>query len=372
MGKCRRLGKRGKGKGSRGGGEGLEPSGGDATSLNTRDPSPGYSASNFGRRGLLLRFPRNLDCIISFTATCTIHSGTTLVFACNPYSAGFPFLTVLFPLLRKIALQEASPLPGFLSAGPSQFSYSLALGAESYLLSCSFKRHPLLPLRSRLLTRDDSNEFGMFMQIGSPCGPIGSGGAGTADQWGGGVGAHHVRSGLSIKGNIVSLYMGGRVGGSLASCAWSRPPPPAVPAAASSLCPRGDADGRRARRRSTRTGGAPRSLGQPGPQGQESEGPGRPGRAGPRVRSGGGGGTSDSSTSSSGSARLNREADGGGGGDSDSSLTARPPSCIERHVTEPSWGRGGAGPGLGPGGHPEPDPDGAAGRWRWRRRDSRG
>lgn len=223
--------------------------------------------------------PRNLGCIISFTATCTILSGTTLVFASSPYSAGF-LLTVLFPLLHKIALQEASPLAGFLSAGPSQFSYSLAVGAESYLLPCSFKRRPLLPFRSRRLTRDDSNEFGMFMQIGSPCGPIGSGGAGTADQWGGGVGAHHVRSGLAIKGNIVSLYMGGRVGGSLASCAWSRPPPPAVPAAASSLCPRGDADGRLARRRSIRTGGAPRSLGQPGPQGQESEGPGRPGRAG--------------------------------------------------------------------------------------------
>lgn len=30
------------------------------------------------------------------------------------------------------------------------------------------------------------------------------------DQWGGGAGAHHIRSGLAIKGNIVSLYMGGK------------------------------------------------------------------------------------------------------------------------------------------------------------------
>lgn len=50
----------------------------------------------------------------------------------------------------------------------------------------------------------------MFMQIGAPCGPMGSGGAGTVDQWGGGLGAHHIRSGLAIKGNIVSLYMGGK------------------------------------------------------------------------------------------------------------------------------------------------------------------
>lgn len=120
----------------------------------------------------------------------------------------------------------------------------------------------------------------MSMQIGAPCGPMESRVARRADQWGGDAGAHHIRSGLAIKGNIVSLYMGGRVGGSLAACAWSRPPPPAAPAAARSLCPQGDADGRRARRRSIRTGGAPRSLGQPGLQGQESEGPGPPGRAG--------------------------------------------------------------------------------------------
>lgn len=47
---------------------------------------------------------------------------------------------------------------------------------------------------------------------------MGSLGAGSADQWGGGAGARHIRSGLAIKGNIVSLYMGGgRVGGYLRS-----------------------------------------------------------------------------------------------------------------------------------------------------------
>lgn len=192
------------------------------------------------------------------------------------------------PLQRRVPNAAPSPQDcasvlfqaSSLQVPPNSLYHSLARGAESYLLSCSFKRRRLLPFWSRRLTRDDSSEFGMSMQISAPCGPMGSGGAGTADQWGGGAGAHHIRSGLAIKGNIVSLYMGGRVGGSLAASAWSRPPPPAVSAAAGSPCPPGDADGRRARRPSVRTGGAPRGLGQPGPQGQESEGPGRPGRAG--------------------------------------------------------------------------------------------
>lgn len=109
------------------------------------------------------------------------------------------------------------------------------------------------------------------------------------------------------------------------------------------------------------------AWGNPGHRGRKVRAQVGPGVQGPRVRSGGRG--SDSGTSSSGSAGLSWEADGGGGCGSDSSLTARPPSCIERHVTEPSWGRGGSGPGLGPGGQPEPDPDGAAGQ---RRRDSWG
>lgn len=106
----------------------------------------------------------------------------------------------------------------------------------------------------------------MSMQISVPFGPMGSGGAGSADQWGGGAGARHIRSGLAIKGNIVSLYMGGEgLGDTSAASAWSRPPPPAVSAAASSPCPAGDADGRRARLPGTRTGGAARGLGQPRP-----------------------------------------------------------------------------------------------------------
>lgn len=46
VGKCRRLEKRGKGKGSRGGGERLEPNGGEA-SLDTGDPSLLCAARKF-------------------------------------------------------------------------------------------------------------------------------------------------------------------------------------------------------------------------------------------------------------------------------------------------------------------------------------
>ena len=52
--------------------------------------------------------PWNLGCIISFTATRTIHSGTTPVFASSPSNAG---LLVLLAFLRGTELRSTPRLP---------------------------------------------------------------------------------------------------------------------------------------------------------------------------------------------------------------------------------------------------------------------
>lgn len=113
VGTCRRLEERERERKS-GGGDELEPSGRGKTNLDTGDPRPLCSGSNFGslRKGWIsapiFALPWNLGCIISFTATSTILPGTTPVFACSPFSPGFP---LLLPLLRKTALLSPPRLP---------------------------------------------------------------------------------------------------------------------------------------------------------------------------------------------------------------------------------------------------------------------
>lgn len=194
----------------------MESSGGEATSLDTGDPRLLCAASKFvslrkawGRAPIPV-LPWNLGCIISLTATRhnPLRDYPSVRF--QPFQGRVPSAALIPPQDYARVHSQASS-----AQVPPKSTILQSGGAESYLLSCSFKRPRLLPFRSRRLTRDDSSEFGMSMQIRAPSGPMGSGGAGTADQCGGGAGAHHIRSGLAIKGNIVSLYMGGRVGGSL-------------------------------------------------------------------------------------------------------------------------------------------------------------